>query len=44
MLGRRVTDEYMEQWFSFSPVSHPADSVSNQLLQAQGALAAKSSG
>ncbi len=39
MAGRRVSDEYMEQWFSFSPVSYPADSVSAKLLQSHGALA-----
>src|SRR5271165_1016694 len=38
MLGRCVSDEYMEQWFSFQPVSYPADSVSDKLLQTHGAL------
>src|SRR5208283_1670990 len=39
MAGRRVSDEYMEQWFSFRPVSYPADAVSEKLLQAHGAVA-----
>jgi GT2 family glycosyltransferase len=38
MLRRRVTDDYMERWFSFSPVSFPADAVSEKLLQNQRPL------
>lgn len=38
MAGRRVSHEYMEQWFSFTPVSYPADSVSEKLLQGHPAL------
>jgi GT2 family glycosyltransferase len=38
MLQRRVTDDYMERWFSFRPVSYPADSVSKKLLRAHRSL------
>jgi GT2 family glycosyltransferase len=38
MAGRCVSDEYMEQWFSFTPKSYPANSVSDKLRQRQGAL------
>ncbi len=38
MAGRRVSDEYMEQWFSFRPVSYPADFISEKLLLGHGAL------